>query len=65
MIEANQVVPVEKFEQFSDQFIGLSLLTDDYLTIKFFPDQEKHSIYFKESVTKLQKQVRIFHENKW
>ena len=34
MIEANQVVPVEKFEQFSDQFIGLSLLTDDYLTIK-------------------------------
>jgi len=61
-VEGYKIIPVEKFEEFSNQFLNKNLLNDDFMPVKVFSNPENHSIYFKESIKKLQKQVRLFYE---
>jgi len=62
IVEGYKIIPVEKFEEFSNKFLNLNLLNDDFMQIKVISNPEKHSLYFKESLKKLQKQVRLFYE---
>ncbi|KPK96250.1 hypothetical protein AMJ80_01125 [bacterium SM23_31] len=62
IVEGYKIIPVEKFEEFSNQFLNKNLLNDDFMPVKVFSNPENHSIYFKESIKKLQKQVRLFYE---
>ena len=62
IVEGYKIIPVEKFEEFSNQFLEMNLLNDDFMLVKVVSDPAKHSLYFKESIKKLQKQVRLFYE---
>ena len=62
IVEGYKIIPVEKFEEFSNQFLEMNLLNDDFIPVKVVSDPAKHSLYFKESITKLKKQVRLFYE---
>jgi len=61
-VEGYKIIPVEKFEEFSNQFLEMNLLNDDFTPVKVISNPEKHSLYFKESIKKIQKQVRMFYE---
>ena len=62
IVEGYKIVPVEKFEEFSNKFLNKNLLNDDLMSVKVVSNPQKHSIYFKESIKKLQKQMRMFYE---
>jgi hypothetical protein len=62
MVESHQIIPLDEFEKFSDQFIGKSILENDFTDVPVVAAMEKHTIYFKGSVLKLQKQTRLFYE---
>jgi len=62
IVEGYKIIPVEKFEEFSNQFLEMNLLNDDFTPVKVISNPEKHSLYFKESIKKIQKQVRMFYE---
>jgi len=62
IVEGYKIIPIEKFEEFSNKFLNLNLLNDDFMMIKVISNPEKHSLYFKESIKNLQKQVRLFYE---
>jgi len=62
IIEGYKIVSIEKFEEFSNKFLNKNLLHDDFMPIKVISNPGKHSLYFKESIKNLQKQVRLFYE---
>lgn len=61
IVEGYKIITVEKFEELSNQFLGMSLLNSDFSSIEVVSNPEKHSIYFKESINRIQKQVRLFY----
>ena len=62
IVEGYKIIPVEKFEEFSNQFLEMNLLNDDFNLVKTLSSPKKHSKYFKENIIKLQKQVSLFYE---
>jgi len=62
IVEGYKIIPVKKFEEFSNKFFEMNLLNDDFMPVKVVSDPAKHSLYFKESIKRLQKQVRLFYE---
>jgi len=64
IVEGYKIIHVEKFEEFSNQFLNKNLLHDDFTLIKVISNPEKHSIYFKESIKTLYKKIKVLSEKK-
>jgi len=63
IIEDYKFVPVDTFKLFSNNFLYRNILKDDFKNIKTLKNPQKHSIYFSESILKIQKQVKLFYDN--
>jgi hypothetical protein len=61
IIEGYKVVNIDTFKEFSNQFVNLSLLKDDFKKI-ILKNAKKNYQYFKSSIINIQSDVKLFYE---
>lgn len=62
IVNGKQTIPIEEFEKYTFRFLHKNLLTADFEIIEQSPEYKRHSKYFKNSIIRLQTQVRLSNE---